>query len=994
MKKTISILVIVAMMLASLLAIIPVAAAEPEGTAIATAEQFAAMTADGKYYLANDITLNASYGDFKGTFDGNGKTITLSGNAPAFKVLTGATVKNVKVVAAFEAASLNGSYGALAGTANGGTYTGISADVELTFTTPVTNNISAIFGEAKGTTTITDCVADGFVKIPHNTSEAEKGTGGIVGAINGGATVTIINCTNYFDIESFIVRGSNGGIVGRIVASTATIEGCVNYGTVTTITGKDGSGNTHCGNGGIVGQFESPGNTAPKLDIKNSRNYADVSALDIVEGGCKDAMVGGILGRVYGAKYVTIDGCINSGNVTNERVGNWASAGGIIGNVETYNFNWSPATEADFVAKNSINLGNVTGGNAASGIFGSFMQANAPGIRATIMDCANYGDVTGSLNAGGAFALASGGGTVALTVTNFYNAGNIDAGVAGGIVGNLDSGWDTGSNTKDVTILQDADGNPAPFPTCTFTNCISEGAVTGGGTIIGKSNNAIVLNKCASTAEGAISGTVGELTENETPTDIEAAKTALLAILPADPTEVTELVQAADGFYADDYEAGWDAYSAAIETAKLLINSAQSVETLAEVVELINAAKEDLVLITDIKRDNLDEALAATAGIENTGDAKYTPATWTAYAAALKTAQEIGDGAKQSAINRAAEALVAAIAGLELIPDLTAINDKITTAKAVDATKYVSKTVTALNDAVAKAETLIADVNATNAQVEAAIAEIDAATAALAAKVDPQPLADKAKATSDQYKPADYTAVTYGKVKGAVQDAEDAVKSNDMSQADLDALAKAIDKAVEGLKKKATWADTEAFLATIADLRETDYTPESWADYTKALAAVELNMKEDKKPNVSVDDEAKLLEELKAKYDALVSYATYDALDARVGELESLDETKYTAESWKALQDAIKAANALKSDRYATQPQADEALAAINAAVDALVEASANAGTDAPTATDAPKATTAVEEKSGCGGVIATTAVVMTSVLALGAAFVAKKKED
>ena len=34
------------------------------------------------------------------------------------------------------------------------------------------------------------------------------------------------------------------------------------------------------------------------------------------------------------------------------------------------------------------------------------------------------------------------------------------------------------------------------------------------------------------------------------------------------------------------------------------------------------------------------------------------------------------------------------------------------------------------------------------------------------------------------------------------------------------------------------------------------------------------------------------------------------------------------------------------------------------------------------------------DEKKGCGGVIATTAVVMTSVVALGVAFVTKKKED
>ena len=115
MKKTISILVIVAMMLASILAIIPVAAAEPEGTAITNADDFAAMAADGKYYLANDITLKASYGEFKGTLDGNGKTITLVGNVPTFKTLTGATVKNVNLVANFEETKLSGDYGALCG---------------------------------------------------------------------------------------------------------------------------------------------------------------------------------------------------------------------------------------------------------------------------------------------------------------------------------------------------------------------------------------------------------------------------------------------------------------------------------------------------------------------------------------------------------------------------------------------------------------------------------------------------------------------------------------------------------------------------------------------------------------------------------------------------------------------------------------------------------------------------------------------------------------
>ena len=76
MKRTISILVIVAMMLASLLAIVPVSAAEPEGTPVKNAKEFAAMDATGTYYLADDITISAPSADFKGTLDGNGHTIS------------------------------------------------------------------------------------------------------------------------------------------------------------------------------------------------------------------------------------------------------------------------------------------------------------------------------------------------------------------------------------------------------------------------------------------------------------------------------------------------------------------------------------------------------------------------------------------------------------------------------------------------------------------------------------------------------------------------------------------------------------------------------------------------------------------------------------------------------------------------------------------------------------------------------------------------------
>ena len=108
MKRKLSVILAAAMVIAILL-VIPFAtlagdtddfgsvdsAYTPEGVAVTTAEEFAAMTADGKYYLANNIELSATYpADFTGTLDGNGKTLTVS--APVFKNLKG-TVKNLKI---------------------------------------------------------------------------------------------------------------------------------------------------------------------------------------------------------------------------------------------------------------------------------------------------------------------------------------------------------------------------------------------------------------------------------------------------------------------------------------------------------------------------------------------------------------------------------------------------------------------------------------------------------------------------------------------------------------------------------------------------------------------------------------------------------------------------------------------------------------------------------------------------------------------------------
>ena len=173
MKRTISILVIVAMMLASVLALVPVSAAEaPAGTAINSAADFAAMDAAGTYYLATDITLTEMYSkaNFTGTLDGNGKTITLSGIPTAIKEMKGATVSNLNLVVDYTFAA-SGAGGALAHWANG-TFTNITVTANYTVPTgfDMTQALGALFTEINGASTLTNCVTNGSINIANNST--------------------------------------------------------------------------------------------------------------------------------------------------------------------------------------------------------------------------------------------------------------------------------------------------------------------------------------------------------------------------------------------------------------------------------------------------------------------------------------------------------------------------------------------------------------------------------------------------------------------------------------------------------------------------------------------------------------------------------------------------------------------------------------------------------------------------------------------------------
>ena len=209
MKRTLSIILCLVMVL-SLVAVSAYAAPNadeigkvasgytPEGTGIDSLDKITDPA--GKYYLTKDVTAGATLtAEFKGTLDGNGKTITVS--APIFDKLAG-TVKNLVIKGAVDTSANAVQAGALS----------IEKLEAMTCVCSVGLDMIAIPGDTKATT-ISGMIADEMAigMINQKTTAVRvipvvgKGVGEIVefGGLLGYAPVMPVN---QFSCDAFVNR--------------------------------------------------------------------------------------------------------------------------------------------------------------------------------------------------------------------------------------------------------------------------------------------------------------------------------------------------------------------------------------------------------------------------------------------------------------------------------------------------------------------------------------------------------------------------------------------------------------------------------------------------------------------------------------------------------------------------------------------------------------------------------------------------------------------
>ena len=377
------------------------------------------------------------------------------------------------------------------------------------------------------------------------------------------------------------------------------------------------------------------------------------------------------------------------------------------------------------------------------------------------------------------------------------------------------------------------------------------------------------------------------------------------------------------------------------EAKQLLVNGTKDAID-AMVAELTEAVK-GLVArgdVTDLK------ALIDQYTKENLKAEDHTTSTWSTYETALNAANAIvtdNSNSDQAAVNAAKKALEDAHAALAKRGNTDALKALIEEYKELKEADYTHETWVKYEEALEAANGIVADnSNKTQAEVDAAKEALKTAKEALVkAPVDPQLDKSKLQAAVDAAKEKDenaYTTASYEAMEKVLAEAEDLL-ANGKDQAAIDAKANELNAAVEALVERGNTDALKALIAQYAaeDLKEADYTVDSWKNYADALKAAEDVVKDNSNLDQAAVDAAK--KALEDAHTALVKVEQInkEALKAAIDAAKAADANLYTTDSYKAMKTVLSDAEKVLKDSK-DQTEIDAAAKALNDAVAALAE--------------------------------------------------------
>lgn len=197
------------------------------------------------------------------------------------------------------------------------------------------------------------------------------------------------------------------------------------------------------------------------------------------------------------------------------------------------------------------------------------------------------------------------------------------------------------------------------------------------------------------------------------------------------------------------------------------------------------------------------------------------------------------------------------------------------------------------------------------------------------------------KAEEIEKNKAEYLEATYSAFELALKEAK-AIKTED-KQATVDAAYKKLDDAIKNLKKSADMTPFEALQAAITaanEFVEEDYHAQTWEAFAKALDSAKKLTEKSSKEDLAAATEA-LNTAIKGLVpaDQELTEVDFTQLEAKIAQVEGLNEADYTAESWAKLKEVYDKAKDIDGKADAVQTDVDDLVKKLNDAISALVKA-------------------------------------------------------
>ena len=307
--------------------------------------------------------------------------------------------------------------------------------------------------------------------------------------------------------------------------------------------------------------------------------------------------------------------------------------------------------------------------------------------------------------------------------------------------------------------------------------------------------------------------------------------------------------------------------------------------------------------------------------------ADYSAASYEALKPILAAAQNVyaSDSVKQPEVDSESAKLKATIDALSV--DKTDLNKTIADAKSKTKEHYSDASWANLQNVLTEAEKVTNNSAAKQSEVDHINEKLKAAIAGL--NTDKTEL-EKQLADAKSKNASDYSTASWNALEEAKKAAQVVEDNATATQTQIDEATKKLKAAIDALNVDKTKLQKQ--LKDAETKQEADYSPTTWNDFKNAeIKAKEINNRTTPFPKQSEIDAA-----TKALQDAIKALAVdKTALQNAINTANSKRKEEYTTQTWKALEEALAAANPVNADKATTQSK-------VNAATEKLKEAIKN----------------------------------------------------